>query len=63
MEAAELLHVPCFSKKSETRDDLCAGALLWCKIKELLRHKIGRFLRIASLKRRKISMNYSLLIV
>ena len=37
--------VPCFSKKSETRDALCAGVLSWCNIQELLRHKIGRFLR------------------
>ena len=40
--------VPCFSKKSETRDDMCAGALSWCNIQELLRYKIDLFLQIAS---------------
>ena len=42
-------------KNSRTSSEVWAGALSWCNCHELFRHRSGRFLRIASRKRRRTS--------
>jgi hypothetical protein len=48
-----------YAKKSFTKGDRCAGALLWRRNQMLILHISGRFLLTASLRRWKMSVDIS----
>jgi len=52
-----------FAKKLFTKTDRCAGALSWRGNQPLLLHFSGRFLLIASVRRRRISVHVALFTV